>query len=349
MCGFASLGFLISSIISSPAAALTTTALRRNVLLPKFCERVNTHCCNPFVPLAPFGKENPEPRMIWSHACAGSSTVLDWTHGLMELSDTPSLDCTRGYEVLADFENGYYPGVGDTRDGISDLIRTGAQARRAFLFKAELHNIQDHPALQEYLTEVRPRTVFLKRWNVLDILICSIRDCFADMGLEPGFTTDINGTESECFRGRSHEDMESPQVYLNPLTFLENIHIIGSYNQMSYNYLAGMEVMNATPLVFTSEELFSFEQKYEGTVIESISAWSRLMAALDVTVGDDVIRSFLEERKSRSPPRPHREIISNFWEIQTIIEDCTNVLPGIETLAYRNEEWCAYVKSMLRY
>eukprot|EP00927_Polykrikos_kofoidii_P070647 TRINITY_DN67059_c0_g1_i1.p1 TRINITY_DN67059_c0_g1~~TRINITY_DN67059_c0_g1_i1.p1 ORF type:complete len:349 (+),score=34.95 TRINITY_DN67059_c0_g1_i1:80-1126(+) len=348
MCGFGSLRFVILSIISSRAAALTTGALR-SVSLPSFCENVNTHCCNPWLPVALMGRENPEPRMIWSHACAGSSTVLDWTHGLMELSDSPSLDCTRGYEVLADFQNGYYPGVMDTRWGIAEFIRSSAQARRAFLFKAELHNVQDHPNVQSYLTEMRPRTVFLKRWNVLDTLICSIRDCFVGMALEPGFTTDNNGTESECFRGRTHEEMESPQVYLNPLTVLENINILGSYNDDSYNYLTRLGVADVPPVIFTSEELFAFEEEYPGKENESVSAWGRLLTALDVDLDREVIRTFLQERRLRLPPRPHRQVISNFWEIQTIIENCPYVDPGVEALAYRTEEWCARVKSMLRY
>lgn len=266
----------------------------------------------------------------------------------MELSDSPSLDCMRGYEVLADFEQGYYPGVMDTREGINDLIRSSTRARRAFLFKAELHNVENHPLVEDYLKRLKPRTVFLKRRNVLDIVICVVRDCFSDMAIEPGYTTDSDGMKSECFRGRTHEEMDTPPVYLNPLTIIENINIIGSYNEGSYQYLAGMDVNTPAPPVFTSEDLFAFEEEDEVRVNESALTWGRLMKALNVSVQLKTIRTFLDERRTRSPPRRHSELISNFDEIRSVIEHCSDVDPTVPELAYRTEEWCNGVKSMLR-
>jgi len=154
------------------------------------------------------------------------------------------------------------------------------------------------------------------RENVLDLLLCRVRDCSRKNIGYPVFAANNSKTEL-CFQRRKHPEIEL-KVWLKPETLVDamNIRIKGNKKTVEeyQQFLSpGTSQVN--------ENMFAYEYTSDEIVFrKSINAWAnmlRSMVEIDETIIEEVL---LKSRDSRSPVKPHVEEIQNFDEVMIVLE-----------------------------
>ena len=154
------------------------------------------------------------------------------------------------------------------------------------------------------------------RENVLDLLLCRVRDCSRKNIGYPVFAANNSKTEL-CFQRRKHPEIEL-KVWLKPETLVDamNIRIKGNKKTVEeyQQFLSpGTSQVN--------ENIFAYEYTSDERVFrKSIDAWTnmlRSMVEIDETIIEEVL---LKSRDSRSPVKPHVEEIQNFDEVMIVLE-----------------------------
>lgn len=173
-----------------------------------------------------------------------------------------------------------------------------------FFFKAQVKYAEGE--FRERLDEIGVTYAGVYRDNVLDRCICATRDCFADSAGYPVFAS--NGTRTDlCFARRKFE--------VPILAHLENPELEHCLTKS----LSQAERIKWQDFPSVSQEsLFEFEYTESDEAFDrSIMVWMKLLGPfLSHALDERIVRRTLKEyRGSRPPPKPHKELVSNYWNL----------------------------------
>ncbi len=185
-------------------------------------------------------------------------------------------------------------------DSVEKAKNDAAREGKLFYFKAQ-EKYGQHKKLRERMDQIGVAFAGIYRHNVLDRCICATKDCFADAAGYPVFASNRTRTDL-CFARR--------KLRVPTLAHLENPEPCFQRSLNLQNSIRSHDF----PAV-SEETLFEFEYTDSDEAFHrSAMAWVKLLrpllsAALDYSK----VRKVLEQhRYSRPPPKPHRDMVSNY-------------------------------------
>lgn len=158
----------------------------------------------------------------------------------------------------------------------------------------------------------------LYRRNVLDRLVCQVRDCFYKSdGFFPVFAQNHSRTDL-CFQRRQHKEIKT-QAHLKVNKLPEAL-------DTSTFHLESLPIDMNTIRPQAYEDLFEFEYTTDETVFRSsIRSWTSLLETMLDNVKEDIVEETLRPMMgTRTPPGPHSDVIDNFEEVAAALKPPNN-------------------------
>jgi hypothetical protein len=181
------------------------------------------------------------PLVILSYGCSGSSVAFRTTKAMLEAHGIPIYE-TWDSELYNLRKNPFSKQAEDLliqeQRGVSDptddeiilkameLLHQEAQNENKVLLMKAPPNLQTSPVTNWLMKNANARFTHTFRANILDLTVCSVRDCFGgDYMKQIGHPVFSNGTESNlCFARRSYHNI-STMAYLNPETIIDALKV----------------------------------------------------------------------------------------------------------------------------
>eukprot|EP00927_Polykrikos_kofoidii_P002962 TRINITY_DN11176_c0_g1_i1.p1 TRINITY_DN11176_c0_g1~~TRINITY_DN11176_c0_g1_i1.p1 ORF type:complete len:295 (+),score=39.56 TRINITY_DN11176_c0_g1_i1:108-887(+) len=220
--------------------------------LSSICLGNNNRCCgyNSFanqtrVP----SPTSTSPIVLFSAGCSGSSIAMNILQDLAEMGNESVLKCRGGWELLNDLSSGFY---GDQFRNMTNGIRYFAERaealHRRMLFKAEKRFALSDAGVMPLLRRLGARIINFRRWNKIDVALCSVRDCFEKYTAFPfGYQVDSSQTPvTDCeFRGRyGNQSNNTNKVFVNLERLVPNLRRLIAVKKETTDWL---KVTTVTP------------------------------------------------------------------------------------------------------
>jgi hypothetical protein len=211
---------------------------------------------------------------------------------------------------------------------IEQQIVTHALAGQAFLFEGEPTDKraggllvepevveqfnQEKYAVLQVLKQYGTKLVHFQRTNLLDQLVCKVRDCFVSS--DPLHSVDKAGQPSNlCFNRRELPRDQQPYAYIDEkqiVAFMENAK---QAKEDEVKALAGFDMPFDS---VASEELFSYEfDMDEASLQTSVKAWSTFLKSCAVKPDEVKITEVLTPQRGGFQLEMHNDTIYNIEEI----------------------------------
>ncbi len=285
----------------------------------------------------------PPPTVLFSDGCSKSTAVMKLLLELLKLHGEPieapvyePQICAQNYFCNA--VPGVTPGAAIVK-ALRDEVNWAALRCRSVLLKVHCRGV----AWREFSSALLDlgaarRSVALYRPNLLDVLICEVRDCM-NKGKD-GFVTDRRSSEAGALGGRSRTvncsitrrqlpKAEQPMVWLDPQTLLarlrEKLHAASHFCiRQSWPHAAMQRV--------SSELLLQTEVHTDPTSAafnSSAAAWARLLEGLGVHAQHALLRAHLMGKPRRpateATPQPHAQSIANAEQVHKVLQGAGGV------------------------
>ena len=192
-------------------------------------------------------------------------------------------------------------------DSVEIAKKEAEELGQLFYFKA--HNPKVKRENRKRMDEIGVVYAGVYRHNVLDRCICTTKDCFATAAGYPVYQH--NGTKASACFDRRKEDLPVLTHFVDPTSCLEH-----SFKQQK-------RIKKEDFPSVSQESLFEFEYTDSDEAFNrSKDAWMKLLGAFLSTALDErnVIKVLKEYRGSRSLPKPHKELVSNYDDFMTEIK-----------------------------
>lgn len=306
------------------------------------------------------------PRMLVMRGCSGSSAIMLFARTLLRLHGIPvpsaweikfdangkpipplELEGTQAWpaELLKSRINWFYD---QAHEDMGEAMRLANNKIRSYnqtlFFKGMAQEIASEKlwaSLKKPFVDMKVLAVFSARANMLDQVICQIKDCFHD---EYGYPADpATGEESTlCFDRRDKNIVAKSEAELLALrprgrllatsvsgfsadykanVFTEDLlkHLEREENflQDARNHLNG-----SVPYLEVSEEdLLEFETDIPGAMERGVSAWGKLLESFGVEPDYKVIADFIG-KFAKTYPRdpPHSSLIYNWQRVKQTLK-----------------------------
>mmetsp|Transcript_4208 Transcript_4208/g.9807 ORF Transcript_4208/g.9807 Transcript_4208/m.9807 type:complete len:371 (-) Transcript_4208:71-1183(-) len=271
-------------------------------------------------------KSAPPPMMILQRGCTCSSTVMQYARELLPDQGVPifktsikELLRSNNLEKLPWHESGDDL-VATVQRGLDQTSQDGL----AMIFNTfRMVNVSSRKSLNDVLLEHGTRAVIVHRQNVLDTLVCEVRDCFngrEGADLPRGYPVDLSGKPNDiCFlrRGPDGGGIETKAV-INVTNMLSHMKKAMSYPREEQEVLKQLGFHDA--LVVTAEDLLGHEYS-ASNLPASFAAWSKLLRSFGVTPDEAKLAKFLESRiNTYTAPESHRDSIWNLAAVRKEIK-----------------------------
>jgi len=269
----------------------------------------------------------PEPMVLFSSGCSGSSAMIQMIRNLAEIVHEPIFDCGCSYELTKDIALGMFGEQHkDLTREMHEFVRRANQTRQRLLFKHEAKYASTDPRLMTYLTEIGASFVNFRRSNKLDLALCLVHDCFLENTPKPvGYEVDDAGSKLQnCeFRGRgSKQTTEKHKVIINTDGAVENFRKLIRVAHETTRYLTESGAKFASG---TYEKLFRFQRGRDQDIDGSAEAWKDIMSAFSVEIDETIIRNHLSTHKDdHDGPEKHSSVIANYDALKATLESCTD-------------------------
>jgi len=185
------------------------------------------------------------------------------------------------------------------------LHQDEVQKGRISIYKMEKHFIQ--PLIKRAKGDLLYG--IMKRWNILDKVVCKVRDCFGVEGIGyPVFA--VNGTKTDlCFKRRTTH--EKTKVYiLDTRKMIKKIHNLE------------LDINSSTagfPVRVTYEDLTEFQNTDDENVWKvALDAWTRLMKVyVDswTSEDDNILHHMMFSMRNTRNISYHEDVIQNYEEV----------------------------------
>eukprot|EP00965_Chrysotila_dentata_P200966 6180298-Pleurochrysis_carterae.AAC.1 len=165
------------------------------------------------------------------------------------------------------------------------------------------------------------------RANVLDQLLCSLRDCF---DLSAGYLVQANGsrsTDCDLYRAKPWHfgTFRRKQRATSGLIHLEPSQLIGElHSRMRFPVAARSRLQQANITVhrhaFHFEDLAAFQWAADDAAFNaSYRSWKSFMRAWRIRTDARTKEYLASLRGSRAPPKRHSQLIQNYAEVRDLL------------------------------
>eukprot|EP00873_Tetraselmis_striata_P046612 jgi/Tetstr1/466876/TSEL_011331.t1 len=207
-------------------------------------------------------------------------------------------------------------------EAVERQIQEAQAGGQLHLWKLGWNGMEQYAGLPEVLHQYGARMVLLWRSNVLDALVCVVRDCMSGPEQRTGYPVDASGRRTRlCFGRRKSGAVTLARLNVEAL-LPELERRLGMLEEVTAK--AQALGFNGTQ-VFASEDLLALGTG-KAQVQRSLAAWSGFLTALGVRPNATTILEAWENSCEKSkcrigahPVKPHREIIDNYEEVKQAI------------------------------
>lgn len=266
------------------------------------------------------------PLVLVSDGCSGSSWILNVLKELLRTTVGVRL-CNlpgRDWEVLRQpFRSGRHPSLDELAEGILTTHAKCTAKGRTFFFKGK------HPsqviALARTLNAMGARVALTQRANMLDRVLCDVRDCFkTKAGLSGTNVFARDGTRANSCHKSREQPWRAASIAVNITDmdlFLQTLRRFDSYQTHLSLKLEAAGLGPRPILPITYEELALSGHSPERMRM-SVAGFRRIMLSFGYDVPEERIREVLQPSAGGRPkPRPHRELVYNYDELRSALID----------------------------
>lgn len=311
------------------------------------------------------------PRVLVMRGCSGSSAIMQFARHLLRYHGipVPSAEIPRqdeagnaappksyGWpaEMLKPNVNWFYERAGEDWGKAMELAQEDVLSQNQTLFfKGMVQEIDDDDMwnqLKPAFVDLQMLPVLGSRTNMLDQVICQVKDCFQ---LNYGIPVDSETGERShlCFDRRDVEGTsiqaqnEARNGQLIADHAVQQLEASTSYLYLTADgYKAKLDAerimesiqnefdlvdkaktnMEEAGLVFKEideEDLMDFETDMPGAMDRGVKAWMDLLVSFGVDPDEAVVRNYLKQYANTYPqPEPHSELIANIDEIKQALK-----------------------------
>jgi len=271
----------------------------------------------------------PPPRMLVMQGCSGSTAVIEQARDMLAIHNvlpTMPSEAFPDAEMLKPEKNPYYEEANHDIGKSLELATLAAQSRSpplALLFKGMVEEVVDPRIWEENhvlatLNELRAVAVFASRFNMLDQLVCQVKDCFHP---EYGVPADDSGASQlqdshKCILRR--QGANSFRAKLFPDTLIEGID---HQYEVVERARKALNASGIPALEVVSEDLFDYEMVGDvSAFVRAVEAWSKFLTSWGVKPVKEKVEAVLMMRAhSRSNASKHSEVIHNFDAVREVL------------------------------
>jgi hypothetical protein len=221
----------------------------------------------------------------------------------------------------------------------AELRRTN----RTLFFKGMVQYMQGNGAvydqwdsLKDSFNHLRMFAVIGTRANMLDEVICQVKDCFQPLY---GAPVDADGKESGLCFNRRGDTTKSP-VSEKTLKLTQaaaptpakeykaklNAKLVRRFIDKEYDFITAarknLESIGIFPKTVTEEDLLDFQTPMPGAFERAVAAWTVLLESLGVKPNKHIIREFLQRYRETYHDKPtHSDMIYNFDAVKAALNN----------------------------
>jgi len=221
------------------------------------------------------------------------------------------------WEIMKPGVNRFYPKANESMSySLELMLREVKETGKSAIIKLEKMS-QEVQTTLKYI--IKPKVVYAYRGNVLDKMICEIRDCFLKTQPDLGYPVNAKTGErdNQCFNRRLPGGPKT-KAYVNPDGFLLRLKkkakgVMGNHRNLENFYGDDDFVL---PKVST-EDLWAFEfSDAKDGYRRSMLAWSQILLAWGFIPDEQRIANVMSAYGfSKRKQKPHRETIYNLEEL----------------------------------
>jgi len=310
----------------------------------------------------------PPPAVLFSDGCSHSTAIMELILELLRLDGQRIVAPVYEPQICAQNSfcrlNAQQPTLGSAVvQALYAEVRWAATRCNSVLLKAHCRGVAwaDYSRALQRLgaagAGLSSRVVALYRPNVLDVLICEVRDCMSRRDGFPVLRRTSTGDSVLAAAGRVRvprpvncsierrrlPQRQQPMVWLDPARLVarlqEKLHTASHFclRQTWPRSLLGR---------FSTELLLQFEREVDPSshgFNRSAQAWARLLDGLGARPDESRLRGYLEARPKRphseAVPLPHADIIFNAEEVQAALREAGVRSGGAGAAALYSSLW----------
>eukprot|EP00927_Polykrikos_kofoidii_P017725 TRINITY_DN180_c0_g1_i12.p1 TRINITY_DN180_c0_g1~~TRINITY_DN180_c0_g1_i12.p1 ORF type:complete len:369 (-),score=51.92 TRINITY_DN180_c0_g1_i12:174-1217(-) len=298
------------------------------------------------------------PRMLVMRGCSGSSAVMVFARNLLRYHGIPVPRASLPVVVNGVAKAPLGPGwpaellnpkynwflssaAGNMGKAMEMANAEMMRTNRTLFFKGMVQNLQGDGAGVDQWESLKPSfqkldmfAVIGTRVNMLDEVICQVKDCFHPAD---GVPVDARGKESDVCFNRRGDAIKHPvsklkskpaeihtraEVYKAKL----NVRVLHRLIDKEYELIDGaresLESIGIFPKTVTEEDLLDFQTPMPGAFKRAVTAWSVLLESLGVTPDEKIVREFLKQYRGTYHDKPtHADTIYNFHEVKAALQN----------------------------
>eukprot|EP00927_Polykrikos_kofoidii_P017728 TRINITY_DN180_c0_g1_i3.p1 TRINITY_DN180_c0_g1~~TRINITY_DN180_c0_g1_i3.p1 ORF type:complete len:369 (-),score=53.14 TRINITY_DN180_c0_g1_i3:38-1081(-) len=298
------------------------------------------------------------PRMLVMRGCSGSSAVMVFARNLLRYHGIPVPRASLPVVVNGVAKAPLGPGwpaellnpkynwflssaAGNMGKAMEMANAEMMRTNRTLFFKGMVQNLQGDGAGVDQWESLKPSfqkldmfAVIGTRVNMLDEVICQVKDCFHPAD---GVPVDASGKESELCFNRRGDAIKHPVSKSNskpaeiPAPAEEykaklNVRVLHRLIDKEYELIDGaresLESIGIFPKTVTEEDLLDFQTPMPGAFKRAVTAWSVLLESLGVTPDKNIVREFLQQYRGTYHDKPtHADTIYNFHEVKAALQN----------------------------
>jgi len=329
-----------------------------------------------YVPLG----ETARPRMLAMRGCSGSSAIMVYARNLLRFHGipvsraaepnfdenhnplSPNDETALPAELLNPKINWLYsPNDGDIGKAMVKMNENVNVRNQTLFFKGMIQHLQgdalgqdEWHELKNSLQSLNMYAVLGSRTNMLDQVICQVKDCFQD---EYGYPVNADSGERSdlCFSRRGEqvnptatnqalvnskqaaelETMTELEIAMNDSAWFWNggdeykakldiDHLMHSI-AMEYKVVSkAQENMESIGLKFetiSEEDLLEFQTPIDGAFGRGVDAWCKVLESFGVEPNRGLVKTFLSKyAQTYHMPPAHWEVIYNYDEVEAALK-----------------------------
>eukprot|EP00928_Gymnodinium_smaydae_P040722 TRINITY_DN2759_c0_g1_i1.p1 TRINITY_DN2759_c0_g1~~TRINITY_DN2759_c0_g1_i1.p1 ORF type:complete len:344 (-),score=63.96 TRINITY_DN2759_c0_g1_i1:212-1243(-) len=254
------------------------------------------------------------PLVVVSQGCSGTTELGEQLRDLLEvLGETPYRNVS--WEAIWPGTNPFYDENVGMAQAVIDMAVAATRAQKRLAFKVSLPTLD--PDTATVLAGLKSRMVFFWRSNVLDHLVCEVRDCFFRGRGE--YTVDTSGERLDlCFKRRFAK--QPVKALLNTTTLAKRLKEKLNYPQYCLKELGRFGIENSTIRRFSFEGLFRHESD-EAALEEATNEWVRLLKSFEVDAPKNKVREALRPSIGAHPLHISGDSIYNVNEVKNALAE----------------------------
>jgi len=250
---------------------------------------------------------SPAPMLVVSAGCSASSYLGSMIAGFLTAKGITSTPPTLRWEAFKPVNNPFYTPKAGMTHAIKNLAMEAARANKTLLVKCEPPRLRF--AMLSVLKQLKFKAIYYERNNVLDRLVCNVRDCFSTTSTSYPVLASSGKKTDLCFQRRYSN--VTTKAFLDTRTLAKQLRSLRFWMP---KYMKKKAFGCKEWPVFNFDTLYGYEYS-ESKFGTSVIAWQRLMKCFGVTIEPAVIDRILRPQMNSRLMKPHSDAIYNIEEV----------------------------------